>query len=343
MSSAELATQLVFASAGPFITSLWIGGDWGLTCAIFLIGQYLIRLPVFAVDTGLAWPVFNDLDAFWNYTMIGFLIVGSALLGTFARLVLMIPNIVHIRKIFYTEDDRDQHKFRVPSTGTIIFMLLLAILAIAGTLIFHDLLIVEPGLELVAIIATPAIIAFVYLIAYFIISFGCNNGEGVALWGYDREEFEELNRVDDHRPVNFRVMRRSFLAVAAHHIVITLAVDLAFFFSNDFLTTFIVAAAAIGGLFLVDLILYAFWLRSINDFAPEYSRWVDELIQGAINNDDLNLNGVDDDEEFNGFDDFNNKAIPMTRLSGAMPKKAASSMKTRKINNIFGATAAKRL
>lgn len=318
MSSAELANQLVFASVGPFVTSLWLAGDWGLTSTIFLIGQYLIRLPVFAEETNLAWPVFNDLTSFWNYTMIGFLIIGSAMLGTFIRLVLKIPNVVHIRKIFYTKGDRNQHKFLVPSNGTIILMLFFGLAAIGGTLVFHDIFIQENEIPLLAVIATPAIIAALYLIVYFIMMWAFDNEQGVALWGYDTENYEQLNRVEESRSPNFVVMRRALFAVAAHHILLTVAVDLAIIFSRNFMTTFIVATASLGALFVIDIIIYAFWLRTINDYAPAYEKWVVELTQGAINNDDLNLDGVDDGDQ---FESFNSKAIPMSRLSGSISSK----------------------
>lgn len=314
MSSAELANQLVFASVGPFVTSLWLAGDWGLTSAFFLIGHYLIRLPIFGQDTNLGWAVFNNLDSFWNFTMIGFLIIGAAAAGTIARLVLKIPNVTNIRKLVYGQGDRNQHKFIVPNNGTAFFMLFLAILAIGGTLVFHDIFIPEDQIPLLAVIATPFIVAALYLVTYFIMMFGCDNREGTAIWGYDRTDDELRLRAEQIPGPNWSVMRRTLFAVASHHILVMVAVDLSIIFTRDFLITFIVAAAAIGVLLLFDIILYAFYLRTLDDYAPYYNDWVQDLINGSLKNDDRNLNGLDDDNEEENYY-MSSKAVPMSRLA----------------------------
>lgn len=338
MSSADLANQLVFASVGPFVTSLWLAGDWGLASAFFLIGHYLIRLPIFAEETNLGWAVFNNLDSFWNFTMIGFLIIGSAAAGTIARLVLKIPNVTNIRKLVYSEGDRNQHKFLVPNNGTVFFMLILAILTIGGTLVFHDIFIPENQIPLLAIVATPFIVAGLYLVAYFIMMWGFDNSEGTALWGYDKTD-EELRLRDKQIPgPNWSIMRRTFLFVAAHHIVIMVAVDLAIIITRDFLTTFIIAAAALGVVLLFDIVLYAFYLRTLDDYAPYYNDWVQDLIAGSLRNNDRDLDGLDDGDEDDLVSPLNSRAIPINNLARpAITKKPNLSMKIKR--SIFSSAA----
>jgi hypothetical protein len=309
MAYVNLAEMLVFASVGPFISSMWLGGDFGLVSLIYLSANYLVRLPVFGQDTNLGWVVFNDLDAFWYYTMIGFVSVGSSVLGMGARLLLKIPNIIHIRKIFWTNGDRNQSKFLVPNNGTVVLMLFLGILTIAGTQIFHDIFIPQNEVPLLAVIATPLIIAALYFIVYFIMVGAFNNEQGTALWGYETTSDETVERGEEIPLPNWSVLRRTFLLIAAHHILITVAIDLTIIFSEDFITTFIVTVSVVGGFFVVDIILYIFWTRTLSDFHPYYDDWVADMVDSALSGDGVNLVRVPNN---NANDLFNKRAAPMS-------------------------------
>jgi hypothetical protein len=84
-------------------------------------------------------------------------------------------------------------------------------------------------------------------------------------------------------------------------------VDIAIIISGDFTTCFIIAASTVGALFVFDIGVYAFWTRNLDDYHPYYTEWLRDMTDGLIRNDDMNLNGIDDDQEDIRLDQFDTK------------------------------------